>query len=384
LNQSSRKTILIVDDVPQNITIINALLKDEYHTRVATTGAQALALACAAQQPDLILLDIELPEMDGYEVCRILKADRVTREIPVIFLTAKTDQQDEVRGFELGAVDYITKPVSPPVLQARVRTHLMLTEAKLFLRNQNRLLEERVFERTREIWMVQDVTIMALGSLAETRDNETGNHIRRTQNYIRLLALKLQDHPRFRSHLSERQIEALYKSASLHDIGKVGIPDRILLKPGKLTPEEFRIMQTHTTLGRDAIASAEGHLQTGSQFLHLAREIAYSHHEKWDGSGYPLGLSGEDIPASARLMAVADVYDALISKRVYKAAFSHEVAVKIITEGRGTHFDPVIADAFLELADDFRELAARFSDSDEEINRRARISDICPAQQLAG
>jgi putative two-component system response regulator len=214
--------------------------------------------------------------------------------------------------------------------------------------------------------MVQDTTIMAMGSLAETRDNETGNHIRRTQHYIRVLAERLRHNPKCSKDLDDATIEMLYKSAPLHDIGKVGIPDRILLKPGKLTPEEFEIMKTHTTLGRDAILAAEKQLDAPSSFLRYAREIAYSHQEKWDGSGYPEGLVGPLIPLTARLMAVADVYDALISKRVYKPAFSHEKAVEIIREGRGKHFDPDVVDAFDAVLGEFQKIAAVFQDSDND------------------
>jgi putative two-component system response regulator len=230
------------------------------------------------------------------------------------------------------------------------------------LQDRNQTLEDEVRRRTRELSSIQDVTIMAMSSLAETRDNETGNHIRRTQNYVKALALQLQPHPRFSSYLSAEQIELLYKSAPLHDIGKVGIPDSILLKPGRLDPAEFEIMKTHTTLGRDAILAAENLLDSPNSFLQCAREIALSHQEKWDGSGYPEGLKGDAIPISARLMALADVYDALISRRVYKAPMSHEQAFKIITDGRGTHFDPDIVDAFLSIAEDFRAIERRFSD----------------------
>jgi putative two-component system response regulator len=309
-----------------------------------------------------VLLDIMMPEMDGYEVCRRLKHDPTTRDIPVIFLTAKSEVEDERKGFELGAVDYITKPISPPLLLARVSTHLKLKEASDFLREQNEILEQRVQERTRQLAAVQDATITAMGSLAETRDNETGNHIRRTQSYVRELARALKDHPRFEAELGPETIELLYKSAPLHDIGKIGIPDAILLKPGKLTGDEFEIMKRHTTYGRDAILAAEALLDVPESFLRLAREIAYSHQEKWDGSGYPEGLRGDDIPVSARLMAVADVYDALISRRVYKRAFEHEEAVAIIEAGRGSHFDPDVVDAFSELSGSFAEIAARFGD----------------------
>lgn len=317
-----------------------------------------------------------MPQMDGYEVCRALKKDPRTAEIPVIFLTGSTDTNDEVHGFEAGAVDYITKPISPPVLLARVKTHLMLTEARHLLKEQNQLLESRVEERTRELGMLQEATIVALASLAETRDNETANHVRRTQNYVRLLAQELRKDPDYASVITDSWLDSLYRSSALHDIGKVGIPDRILLKPGKLTPEEFEIMKTHSRLGSDAIAAAERHLGTESSFLAMAGEIALSHHEKWDGSGYPLGLAGEAIPLVARLMALADVYDALISKRVYKAAFSHEKAVSIIREGRGSHFDPRVVDAFEKVLDRFDALARQLPDSDEEVERRARMSDL--------
>jgi putative two-component system response regulator len=211
--------------------------------------------------------------------------------------------------------------------------------------------------------VVQDVTIMAMASLAETRDNETGNHIRRTQRYVRVLAEKLKSHGKFAAYLSDSMIEQLYKSAPLHDIGKVGIPDHILLKPGKLTAQEFEIMKTHTTLGRDAILAAEKLIDTPSTFLEIAREIAYGHQEKWDGSGYPQGLSGEQIPISARLMAVADVYDALISERPYKTPFTHEAAVELITKGANAHFDPDVVAAFVELAGEFKAIADELKDA---------------------
>ncbi len=358
-----KATLLIVDDTPDNLTLMTGLLRDFYQIRVANHGARALKIAASEPNPDLILLDIMMPEMDGYEVCRQLKADPKTRTIPVIFLTARTDTDDETHGFALGAVDYITKPISPPVVLARIRTHLELKKARDHLQAHNDSLEELVEQRTQEVRAIQDVTILAMASLAETRDNETGNHIRRTQNYVRLLAEHLRHHPRFQNILDDdRVLDLLYKSAPLHDIGKVGIPDRILLKPGPLTPEEFAIMKTHTTLGRDAIAHAEQSLGMDVPFLKFAKEIAYSHQEHWDGRGYPEGLIGEAIPLSARLMAVADVYDALISRRVYKPAFSHDEAVRIMTEGRGTHFDPDILDAFVALQQQCADIAQRFQD----------------------
>jgi len=365
---SERQTILVVDDTPDNIALLSTLLKDRYKVRAANNGERALAIAAGQPRPDLILLDIMMPGMDGYEVCERLKIDPHTADIPVIFLTAKVQVEDEEFGLRLGAVDYITKPISPPIVLARVETHLTLKRARQFLQDRNAYLEAEVWRRSREVMAIQEVTIMAMASLAETRDNATGNHIRRTQHYVRALAQHLRHHPRFVTALNDETIELLFKSAPLHDIGKVGIPDRILLKPGRLTPDEFEIMKTHAALGRDAIAAAERYLDTPDSFLRFAREIAYSHQEKWDGSGYPEGLWGEQIPLSARLMAVADVYDALISRRIYKPALPHEQAVAMIREGRDQHFDPDIVDAFLECAEQFRTIAARFAD-DEQVWR---------------
>ena len=357
-----KPTILVVDDTPENLTMMSFLLKELYKVKVANHGQKALRIAVSEPQPDLILLDIMMPEMDGYEICRQLRQDPQTRNIPIIFLTAKSSVEDEEFGLGLGAVDYITKPISPPVVLARVKTHLSLKASADFLRSNSDYLEQEVAKRTREISAIQDVTIMAMTSLAETRNNETGNHIRRTQLYVKALAERLRDHPRFAPVLNDRMIELLYKSAPLHDIGKIGIPDSILLKPGKLTVEEFEIMKTHTTLGRNAIDKAERRLGMRVPFLSLAKEIAHSHQEKWDGSGYPEGLKGDEIPVSARLMAVADVYDALISKRVHKPAFSHDQACSTIVRGKGTHFDPDMVDAFVDIAEDFRSIAQKYPD----------------------
>ncbi len=361
-NLDERYTVLVVDDTPDNLMLMSGLLKDLYKVKLAKDGQRALQIAESETPPDLVLLDVMMPGTDGYEVCRRLKASSRTREIPVIFLTALSETEDEALGLSLGAVDYITKPISAPVVLARVKTHLRLKASADFLRDKNIYLEQEVRRRTRQVEMIQDVTITAMASLAETRDNETGNHIRRTQTYVKLLAERLRTHPRFADKLDDKSIQLLHKSAPLHDIGKVGIPDRILLKPGRLTIEEFEIMKTHTTLGRDAIEHAEKQIGAEVPFLAIAKEIAYSHQEKWDGSGYPESLAGDAIPMSARLMALADVYDALISWRVYKEPFSHETAVGMITEGRGKHFDPDMVDAFLELEQEFKRVAAMFSD----------------------
>ncbi len=360
----SKQVVLIVDDTPDNITLLSALLKDNYKIKIATNGVKALHIASTLPSPDLILLDVMMPEMDGYETCKRLKSNPATAEIPVIFLTAKSQVSDEEMGLKLGAVDYISKPVSPPIVLARVATQLNLVKARNLLQDQNKHLEKLVQDRTRKLAKMQDAIIMAMASLAETRDNETGNHIRRTQNYVAALARQLKHLPRFSSELTEENIELLYKSAPLHDIGKVGIPDNILLKPGKLDSDEFEIMKMHTTYGRETILSVERYLGESNEFLRFAREITYSHQEKWDGSGYPENLSGDAIPISARLMAVADVYDALISKRVYKPAFSHEEAIDIMRKGRGSHFDPDILDVFLKINDEFREIALRYRESE--------------------
>jgi len=357
-----KPSILLVDDAPENLELIGGILSSDYRVKVAPSGERALKILAGDDLPDLILLDVMMPGLSGWDVCRSIKLDKRLEPIPVIFLTSKSEMDDERAGLELGAVDYITKPISPPILQARITTHLRLKQAGDFLRDNNAYLSAEVERRTAEISALQDVTVVAMASLAETRDNETGNHIRRTQLYIKELAEKLQGHPKFAHYLTDEQIRILVRSAPLHDIGKVGIPDRILLKPGRLDHEEFEIMKTHTTIGRDAIADAERAMPFKSVFLQCAREIALSHQEKWDGSGYPEGLIGEEIPISARLMAVADVYDALISKRHYKEPMSHEEALAIIAEGSGTHFDPVIADAFLSASEKIQAIAESLKD----------------------
>ncbi|MBW7900927.1 MAG: two-component system response regulator [Rhodocyclaceae bacterium] len=380
---AQKPVVLIVDDTPDNLLLMNRLLKDDYSVRIANGGERALALAAAGAPPDLILLDVMMPDMDGYEVCRRLKSDPALAGIPVIFLTAKSEPDDERMGLELGAVDYIAKPISPAIVLARVKTHLALKASADFLRDKADYLEVEVKKRTREIEAIQDVTILAMASLAETRDSDTGNHIRRTQSYVGALAEKLREHPRFAHYLSTRNVDLLYKSAALHDIGKVGIPDRVLLKPGRFGPEEFEIIKRHCRLGHDVIEfaerSAEQSLGSHVEFLRTAKEIALSHHEKWDGSGYPEGLAGDAIPVSARLMALADVYDALISRRVYKDAMPPAQAAAIIGEGRGTHFDPDVVDAFFAIEHEFRAIAQRYADADDALaKKRETLAEILP------
>jgi putative two-component system response regulator len=359
-----KPTILVVDDTPDNLSLMSGLLKDNYKLKVANSGEKALKIARSDTPPDLILLDVMMPEMSGYEVCTALKDAAATRDIPVIFLTAIIDMEEEKHGLDIGAVDYITKPINPPVVLARVATHIKIKASTDFLKDKNQYLEQEVARRTRDVAAIQDVTILAMASLAETRNSETSNHIRRTQHYVKALAGQLKDHPRFHEYLDDATIDLLYKSTPLHDIGKIGIPDHILLKPGKLTADEFEIIKTHSALGRDAIQAAEDRLGMEVAFLQIAKEMAYTHQEKWDGSGYPKGLSGDDIPISGRLMAVADVYDALIRRRVYKGPVSHDVAMEIMREGRGTHFDPDVLDAFVTLEKVIVSIVAVFRDAD--------------------
>lgn len=355
-------TILIVDDTPENLSVLGELLQPAYRVRAANSGRRALQIALGTPTPDLILLDVMMPEMDGYEVLAELRATPATRDIPVIFVTAMDGTEDEERGLDRGAVDYITKPIRPSIVLARVRTQLELKQARDILSDQNSYLEAEVVRRMGENQLIQEVSIHALARLAETRDPETGKHLRRTQEYVLTLARALRDNPRFTSYLDERTINALAQSAPLHDIGKVGIPDQILLKPGKLTPEEWEIMKTHAELGSNAIAQAEKDAEKPVAFLAIAKEIAHYHHEKWDGSGYPAGLVGDAIPISARLMALADVFDALICQRVYKPPMPFEKAHQIILEGSGLHFDPDVVATFVREAETFKRIAKAYAE----------------------
>jgi len=358
-------TVLIVDDTEANIDILVDALENDYELSVAIDGASALE-NIEIEKPDIILLDIMMPGMSGYEVCSILKANRATAGIPVIFLTAMTDVDSKTKGFEVGAVDYITKPFEIMEVKARVQTHLSLRMARLELSMQNEILEEKVFMRTRELSLTQETTIEALACLAEYRDPTTGGHIKRTRNYVKVIAESLRKLPKYADILTDEVINQLYQSAPLHDIGKIGIRDEILLKPGKLTPEEYEEMKNHTQIGYNALRMASHRLGDNS-FLKYAMEFSKYHQEKWDGTGYPDHLSGEKIPLAGRIMALADVYDALISKRPYKLPYTHEVALEIISEERGRHFDPEIVDVFLEVNHKFRQIALKFADDDTNV-----------------
>lgn len=375
MKNDMKSTVLVVDDTEANIDILLDALGDHYDIRVALDGETAIE-DIQEDPPDLILLDIMMPGMDGYEVCRYLKRTPDLMDIPVIFLTAMTQEQDEARGLALGAVDYITKPFSPDLVRARVSNHLELKRHRDHL-------QELVDQRTRELALTQEVTIYSLASLAETRDPETGGHILRTQRYVRALAVQMAGVPGFAEQLDEDMIRILYDSAPLHDIGKVGVADSILLKPGNLTDEEFIEMKNHTVYGKRALRVAEEKLGDNS-FMKIAREIAYTHHEKWDGTGYPQGLKGEQIPISGRLMAIADVYDALISKRVYKPPFSHKKALDHIQKDSGTHFDPRMVENLMKIQDEFKQIARALADSPEERSALEDETGSGAAQESSG
>ena len=351
---NKKQTILIVDDVAENLYTLMNILRDEYTILVATSGEKALEVATGELQPDLILLDIQMPDMDGYEVCDLLKKNPLTWDIPIIFVTVLADIDDEAKGLEMGSVDYISKPVIPNLIKARIKTHLELKVHRDHL-------QSLVDDRTNQLKLVKEATVEAMGIVAEGRDPETGGHIQRTKAYVRLLAEGLAQLPKYQDVLTTRKIEKMYLAAPLHDIGKVTISDLILLKPGKLTYEEFETMKTHAMTGEETIRKVQERFGDVA-FLGVAEEIAGGHHEKWDGSGYPRGLSGENIPLSARVMALADVYDALISKRTYKSAVDHAEVVALIKKESGAHFDPDIVDVFMSREEDFRGISDSIRD----------------------
>lgn len=375
LDRPDQEVILVVDDQPDNLMLMSELLMGQYQVRVAGSGAKALRLAASEPRPDLVLLDIMMPEMDGYEVCRQLKADPLTAEIPVIFLTGMVSTADEQRGLDLGAVDYITKPISPPVTLARIRAHLKLKANADFLRDKSEYLELEVRRRSRELQAAQDATLEAMATLCDLRDNPHSRHLLRIEQYMRLLADALARREGEAGSLDLEQIELLARSAQLHDIGKVAVPDRVLLNPGQLSPEDQLLMQSHTRIGHDALAAAERRLGSPAEFLRYAKEIAYGHHERWDGSGYPRGLRGEQIPLSARLLALIDCYDELTSRHPYHATLSPDEARQHILAASGSHFDPQVVEAFAEVADGFAAIAIRYADDDlalgSEIERMA-------------
>ena len=343
INDRKGGTILVVDDVPENIAALSGMLREQYRVLFATRGHQALELV-RQQRIDLILLDVMMPVMDGYEVCRRLKGDMATREIPVIFVTALADAHDEAKGFELGAVDYLHKPCHPAIVRLRVQLHLER-------HNQSLALERLVRARTSDLEESRIEIVRRLGRAAEYRDNETGMHVIRMSKSSRLLALA--------AGLSERQADLLLSAAPMHDIGKIGIPDRVLLKPGPLDPEEWALMRRHPEIGAEIIGDHP------SELLQMARVVALSHHEKWDGSGYPNGFAGEAIPMEGRIVAIADVFDALTSDRPYKRAWSVEHAVEHMRKQAGISFDPRLLGHFLDILPEIKRIRRKFSDNDD-------------------
>lgn len=354
--------LLVVDDTPANLVLLANLLDKRYRVQLAPSGAKALDLA-RRQPPDLVILDVMMPELDGYEVCRQLKADPLTSHVPVLFLTALSRPEDESRGFEVGGADFIHKPFNPTTVLARVATHLQLKAWQDALRDRNAWLQRELQARLAEVDRLREATLYVMVSFAEFRDEDTGNHVLRTQEYVRALATWLAEHGAPGYRLDPEQIDQLARSAPLHDIGKVAIPDGILLKPGRLTPEEFTIMKTHAVRGWELLQRAAEHMGgEGSLYLRYGMEIARHHHERWDGTGYPDGLAGTGIPLSARLMAVADVYDALISRRPYKEPMDHRDALRYIRDGAGGHFDPEITRALDATVDQLDAIALRWRD----------------------
>jgi len=335
----------MVDDDITNLNVARNNLAGKYNIVTVPSG-EKLFLFLKNITPSLILLDIEMPVMNGYEILRVLKENKITADIPVIFLTARLDPKSEIAGLDLGAVDYITKPFSQELLIKRIELHLLLEKQRRELLTYSYSLESEVDKKTRTVLELQNAIIKIIAELVECRDNITGGHIERTQHYIRLLIDYLLEHNVYTEELSSWDIDLFVMSSQLHDVGKITIRDGILLKPGKLTDDEYEEMKIHTVSGADIIKRIEENT-TESEFLSYAAALANSHHEQWSGAGYPNGLKGNDIPLQGRLMALVDVYDALTNDRPYKKAFSHEEAVRIISESSGTHFDPLIADVFL-------------------------------------
>jgi putative two-component system response regulator len=336
-----RPTVLVVDDTPENIHVLSGVLQEEYAVRVATSGEKAIAAARADPQPDLILLDVKMPVMDGYEVCRRLKNDYHTQRIPVIFVTALGEAEDEARGFELGAVDYIIKPINPAIVRARVRTHVQLYDQK-------RHLLELVQQRTRELEDTRLQIIRRLGRAAEFKDDETGYHVIRMSHYCRMLAIA--------GGIPEHRAELLFNAAPMHDVGKIGVPDNILEKPGPLTPDEWSIVKRHPVIGAGIIG------RHNNELLEMARVVALTHHERWDGSGYPRALRGEAIPLVGRIVAVADAFDALTSTRPYKQAWPVEEAVALLRREAGRQFDPRLIPKFIEMLPQVKDIMGQYSE----------------------
>ena len=356
------KTIILVDDDPTNLAVGSDALDEYYDVLTLNSGARLLK-TLEKHIPDLILLDVEMPEMNGYETIKLLKSNPETAHIPVIFLTAKSDGESELEGLSLGAIDYIVKPFSPPLLLKRIEVHLLVEAQKQELINFNNNLQEMVDAKTKMVVELQNAVLKTMAELVECRDDITGGHIDRTQRYLKVLLDALTTTGLFESETSLWDMGLVLQSAQLHDVGKIAIKDSILQKPGKLTDEEFEEIKAHTVFGERVIEKIK-ESTTEQAFLEYAKILAGTHHEKWDGSGYPRKLTGDEIPLLGRIMAVADVYDALVSGRPYKKAFTHEEAVRIISDGSGKHFDPALVGVFLDVSGKFKEAASFYNASE--------------------
>ncbi len=350
----------------------------------------ATALQCVERNPpDVILLDLVMPEMSGFEVCQLLKQDPRTRHIPVIVVSGLSERDANVRAIESGADDFLLKPFDAVLLQTRIKSslrtkflHDQIFEYQDQLETHNTTLEDCVRARTAEIELTQQVTVFTLAKLAESRDNETGQHLDRMRCYAREVAAEIITTEKYRNRFDDGFVDQIYQSSPLHDIGKVGIPDRILLKPGKLSNDEFDIMKRHSVIGGDTLKLADEQAGNNS-FLSMGKDIAYSHHERWDGSGYPHGLRGEEIPLASRIVAIGDVYDALTSRRPYKEPFSHEKAMAIILEGKGKHFDPDVVDAFVAREREIIAIREEFHNGDDEESPLQTLTEALEAVAVA-
>ena len=363
-----------MDDEALNLSVLMSLLKHTYSVRACKTGEDALATIGAGLIPDLILLDIVMPGIDGFTVLKKLQDSPKTKEIPVIFISALDSFIDEEKGFELGAVDYIAKPFRAAIVMMRVKAQLELKQARDILKNQNQWLETEIRRRMKESRLIQEASLIALTQLVETRDQNTGNHILRTHKYMEVMARYLQKNEKYAEALCEKNLQRMVKASPLHDIGKIGIPDCILLKPERLTKEEFEIIKTHTSIGGEAFqrvinqslkidsGQTNSEKESSLEYLEEAGNIAKHHHERWDGTGYPDGLAGEEIPLSARLMAFADVFDALTTERPYKNAWTMEETMEYMLEQKGKHFDPDVVEAFIKQKANFEKILYTLSD----------------------
>jgi len=357
--EDEKNLIILVDDNPANLRIGKNVLAEKYTVATAPSAERMFSLL-ENNTPSMILLDVDMPEMTGYEAIRVLKSKPETQNIPVIFLTARTDSDDELEGLSLGAIDYITKPFQPPLLRKRIEVHLLVEAQKKTLEKQaaelknfNDNLQKMVADKTQNVLDLQNAMLKTMAELVECRDDITGGHIERTQQGIKILVEEIEKGSVYQEEAKNWNVDLLLQSCQLHDVGKISIDDNILKKPGKLNDEEFESMKQHAVFGERIIEKIET-LAKGSDFLKYAKIFAASHHEKWDGSGYPRGLKGNDIPLLGRIMAIADVYDALTSLRPYKRAFTHDEAVKIINDGSGTQFDPALVEAFIRSSEKFR------------------------------